>query len=514
MESKKIAQNKAKLLILKKIKLKKFPELTKNLKDYFWNIDNYFKPKFKDNYIIINKDYKKTKTPLSVNKRKAARQKTRKFVPNNSHSSDKKRLNDSNISYYESRKRGIPKNVKETGLKIGQKYISDFEIEDLFNAFKTAQKENKKRDSNFVTANEYIDKNSVIIQSKTTTNFNRFLYEKKKSLFNNDEYKSFPDLNGGGRTSHYFYKKNNINNLNTLNNFNNNNEYYRTASTFMSLNNNNNIKDGHDDNKLESPSKNINKFCTIEKIDSLYNPINTDINFAQKAKTANNFYIDGKNILLRNKLIRRQNQFLLDSKDSNILSLHKAEIDNLAKLLASQEKTISLTTKNKLKINNLNNLLSKKAHKPKKDLLMTNINTYRIRNELKDKLTDLNSKLEPEHNYNWIKDLRENSKIIKTSNNANYYNIRDPFNKTMYNAARDINLGKKKYVRYYKNIIDETNNINNNFDGLYIKGRNLLKMEYDQVKSFKNKKIINTNEMFLPSADIEDILFTDKKYKK
>ena len=39
-------------------------------------------------------------------------------------------------------------------------------------------------------------------------------------------------------------------------------------------------------------------------------------------------------------------------------------------------------------------------------------------------------------------------------------------------------------------------------------------MEYDQVKSFKNKKIINIYEMFLPSADVEDILFTDKKYKK
>ena len=513
MENKKIVQNKAKLLLLKKIKLKKYPELSKNLKEYFWNIDNYFKPKFKNNYIVINKEVKNAKAPLSANKRKQPRQKTRKFVNNSSNSSDKKRLNDSNISYYDNRKRGVPKNIKETRLKIGQKYITDFEIEDLFSAFKTAQKENKKRDSNFVTANNYIDRNSVVIQSKSTTNFNRFLYEKKKSLFNNNDHKKFPDIIGGEGISHNFTKKNN--NLNTLNNFNNNvnNEYYRTTSTFISVNNNN-TKETLVDNTIESPSKNINKFCSIEKMNSLYNTINTDINFDRKAKTTNNFYVEGKNILLRNKLIKKQNQYLLDSKDDNSISLHKAEIDNLAKLLAVQEKTIALTSKNKLKIKNLNNLLSKKAHKSKKNLLMTNINTYRIRNELKDKFTDLNSKLEPEHNYNWIKDLRKKSKSIKTCNNANNYNIRDPYNKTIYNAARDINLGKKKYIKYYKNIIDVTNKINKNFEGLYIKGKNLLKMEYDQVKSFKNKKIINIYEMFLPSADVEDILFTEKKNKK
>ena len=67
-------------------------------------------------------------------------------------------------------------------------------------------------------------------------------------------------------------------------------------------------------------------------------------------------------------------------------------------------------------------------------------------------------------------------------------------------------------MKYFKNLIDESNNMNNNLEGLYIKGKNLLKIEYDQVKSIKNKKIINNYEMYLPSADVEDILFTDQKY--
>ena len=74
------------------------------------------------------------------------------------------------------------------------------------------------------------------------------------------------------------------------------------------------------------------------------------------------------------------------------------------------------------------------------------------------------------------------------------------------------NLGKKKNSKYYKKLIDETNKINNNFEGLFIKGKNLLKTEYDQLKALKTKKIINNYEIYLPTAEVEDILFTDRKY--
>ena len=67
-------------------------------------------------------------------------------------------------------------------------------------------------------------------------------------------------------------------------------------------------------------------------------------------------------------------------------------------------------------------------------------------------------------------------------------------------------------MKYYKNLIEENNNINKNLEGLFIKGKNLLKMEYEQFKSFKSRKIINNYELYLPTSDVEDIIFIDKKY--
>ena len=263
---------------------------------------------------------------------------------------------------------------------------------------------------------------------------------------------------------------------------------------------------------LTNANININDNNPINLLDLNINLIN------KKSKTANNFYhsknINEKSIISRNRLIKRQKQFLLDSKDEDNFELHKARKNYYAEILANQEKTLTKTTKDQLKKNNLYSLLLRKTHKSKENFLMENIDLYRVKNELKDKFTKLNSKLEPEHIYNWIKDLREESKIKSFDNsmNANYYNIRDPFNKIMYNSLNNKIIGKKNNIKYYKIVIDEANNINHNLEGLYIKGKNLLKIEYDQIKLLKNKKIINNNEMYLPSSDVEDILFTDKKY--
>ena len=263
---------------------------------------------------------------------------------------------------------------------------------------------------------------------------------------------------------------------------------------------------------LTNANININDNNPINLLDLNINLIN------KKSRTANNFYhsknINEKSIISRNRLIKRQKQFLLDSKDEDNFELHKTRKNYYAEILANQEKTLTKTTKDQLKKNNLYSLLLRKTHKTKENLLMENIDLYRVKNELKDKFTKLNSKLEPEHIYNWIKDLREESKIKSFDNsmNANYYNIRDPFNKIMYNSLNNKIIGKKNNIKYYKIVIDEANNINHNLEGLYIKGKNLLKTEYDQIKLLKSKKIINNNEMYLPSSDVEDILFTDKKY--
>ena len=511
------------LLFLKKIKLKGYPEFSKNLNQYLWNIDKYFQNSYKDHYIIVgNKENIKTKTPLG-NKRKAEKRKTRKLLNLSIKSNDKEKfyLNESktNISRFD-KKRALSKNIKENYLKIGQKYINDYEIEDLFNAYKTAQKLNKKKSRNFVFPKDYVDKNSPIFSAKTITNFNRYLFDKKNSI-NNIEYKNNSDNESvGGINSVKIMKKisNKKNNIQ-----NKNNECYKTNSTTISYNN---LKDNINNNNLiESYSKKVN-FCSISKMNLTNTNSNNTINIQnlninsinKKSKTANNFYplncVDEKNIISRNRLINRQNQFLLSQKDEGNFTPNKSSRNHYAQILAIQEQTLSKTARDELKKNSLYNMLRQKTHKSKENLLMTNIDSYRIKNELKDKFIKLNSKLEPEHIYNWEKDLREESKIktIDNNKNINYYNIRDPFNKTIHILLKNKFIGKKNNMKYYKILIDETNNINNNYEGLCIKGKNLLKTEYEQIKLLKNKKIINNYDLYLPLADVEDILFMDKKY--
>ena len=357
----KASPNISKLFILKKINLKKFPQLTKDLKEYFWNRDKYFQQKTKDYYIIVGNNKAKKENSSSGKQRKADRRKTRKFLNISINSPDKKHSNDSKLN--SSRfiiKRGITKNIKETaGLKIGQRYINDYELEDLFNAFETAHKINKKRSVIFVSPMDYIDKNSLILTSRTSTNLNRFLSEGKFSnekLKKSNENKKSKDFEKEGSGKKITKQKNNI--MNDLNNINN--DYYKTASTFGSLNN---IKENKNENIIDSPSRDINKFCSLSKMNSLNNPINFLINqiFNKKSKIMNNFYSlnnsEEKNIIKRNKIIRPQNQLLINSKDEDNFASQKTKkytvnvtlkrLQYFALILATQENTLSKTSKKK-----------------------------------------------------------------------------------------------------------------------------------------------------------------------
>ena len=513
-------ENKTKLLLLRKIKLGKFPQLSKNLNDFFWNSEKYFEPRYKDHLIVVgNKQNYKTRSPIT--KRRVNKRQTRKMLIQSLHSSTdlKKKLietKDDTSSSRTDKKRGISKNTKEGGLKNGQKYIDDFELEELFDMFKKVQKINKKKFNNFVMAREFIDNNTLILKTKTSTNLNKILETKKsQTIINKKESKNLPYLWGPEMAeSQISSNKKNLYNLN--------NDYYKTASTFMSLNS---FKEEKDDNKniTETNRTNNNNFSSISKIHFLNKEFNNYKINDKKAKTAKNFYHirtldENKKVLSRNNLIKKQNQFLLNNSKDN-LTINKGQRTIYAKLLANQEQAIMQITKNQSKSKNLFKTLSEKTHRDKKDLLITNIESYRIKNELKDKFLILNSKLSPEHVYNWTNDLRRQPKSNKNNNNENdkdnnydLYNIRDPFNKTMYNLKSKKNLSKKKDLKYFKNIIDESNNINNNLDGMFIKGENLLKKEYEQAKDLKNRKILNNFEMFLPPSDFEDILFTDQKY--
>ena len=229
-------------------------------------------------------------------------------------------------------------------------------------------------------------------------------------------------------------------------------------------------------------------------------------------------------------MIKKQNQFLSECKENNYIP-NKSEKKILAELLANQEKAILKIKSNNLKTNILCKTLSEKTHRDKENLLICNTDSYRVKHELKNKFSFLNTKLAPENIYNWAKDLRTDAQINKSKkikinlnsddeendthkDRIDSYNIRSPYNKTMYNISKKRSFGKKKDMKYFRNLIDETNNINKNFEGLFINGKNLLSLEYEQTKNLKNKKIINNYEIYLPSSDIEDLVFTDKKYRK
>ena len=527
--------NMTKLLILKKIELNKYPIFSKNLKEFFWNRDKYFQPKYKDHYIVVgNKDNTKSKSN-SIIKRKINRRQTRRNVTLTI-STEKRNLNESSRRYsisdttkLDRRKGSILKNVKETGLKVGQKYINDYELEELFNMFEKVQKMNRKKVDNFIMAKEYIDNNSLILRTKTS----KFIPQIKKSQnLIKKESEALPDMGSSQNLKKVSNQKNNSNS-----NINLNMDYYKTTSTFSSLHN---LKDGKD-YKEENDNVNINEtpkniiFCSISKINSLNSPINNyrTPSREHKFRTAKNFFrvknLYDKRIVSRNNMIKKQNQFLSECKEDNSIP-NKSQKKIFAELLANQEQAILKRKKNNLKTKNICKALSEKTHRNKESLLINNTDSYRVKNELKNKFRFLNTKLAPEYLYNWTKDLRKDDQINKNKkikinlysddeNDAHKdtidsYNIRSPYNKTMYNISKKRSFGKKKDMKYFRNLIDESNNINKNYEGLFVNGKNLLSLEYEQSKSLKNKKIINNYEIYLPSSDTEDIVFTDKKYRK
>ena len=129
--------------------MNKYPIFSKHLKDFFWNTDKYFQPKYKDHYIVIgSKDNAKGKTN-SIGKRKLNRRQTRRNI-NLTINAEKRNLNESrrvsvsDTTRIDRKKGSLIKSVKETGLKLGQKYISDYELEELFNMYQKVQKMNPR----------------------------------------------------------------------------------------------------------------------------------------------------------------------------------------------------------------------------------------------------------------------------------------------------------------------------------------------------------------------------------
>lgn len=471
-----------KKFFLKKIRLTDFPDLKKIYKDFFNNSSNYLNGKYKNKYILIGKLHNKKEKDDLILKIKNKMFKNKKI-------SVISKITTENNSYIEKKNFIDNKINKNSTLKLGQQYIDDIELDDLFNKFKTVHKINKSKTTNFITLKDIIEKkiknnpssNNIKIENNSGNNFQLHkssennIYNKTIStsfsnkkfkndnLFDSNLRKSLLEIKKLNKDLHPFSKINSVNNIITQFNGNNN-------------------------NKLENQ-----KFSTMNNF--------FDINNKKKK--------NDKNIRKRNKMINKQIQFLSENKDSNNW-ICKTEKNYFAQILANQEKALLKSSKSQTLINNYGNKISMKLNKPKKDLLFLNIDKYRIIQELRNRIDVLNKKVGPEHYYNWIKDLRSISEENFNNKNKDNYNI-NKIRNPMKND-RKYNFFKNNFrLKNLKKIVNEINKDSQNYEGLLVKGQNLLKLEYEYVKSLKNKKIINNFEAFLPTIDLEDKNFANNK---
>jgi hypothetical protein len=149
-------ENKKRQLFLKKIKLTDFPKLKNIYYDFFNNKVNYFKNKYKNNYVVIGKiQDEKEKEDINT-KVKAYRGKYKKYMLNASKINNSKVTPEDN-SHVEKKYVGS-KYGKISSLKIGQHYVDETELEDLFKKFKTVHRINKSKTNDFITVKDLIEK--------------------------------------------------------------------------------------------------------------------------------------------------------------------------------------------------------------------------------------------------------------------------------------------------------------------------------------------------------------------
>ena len=168
--------------------------------------------------------------------------------------------------------------------------------------------------------------------------------------------------------------------------------------------------------------------------------------------------------------------------------INKSKKKYFAELLANQERSLLKYSKSQAKFESLSIKISNTTNKRKNDLLLLNSDDYRIKNELLNKFENSSKILEKEHYYNWYDELR----IVSNTNSDNLnnlYYIRNLLKK--YKIIKN-SIFKKKFKGFknVRKIVNDVNKASHNFEGLIVKGQNLLQLEYDYVKNLKNKKII------------------------
>ena len=458
------------VLSIKKINIKERPDIKKYLTNFFENPNNFFFDKFKTQKVILGKqklEGQKFEVPTPKNlHRKLLKRRPTMRLQQSSFLSESKILSRETSYIRGDKRRGFKDIMDIIQNNNGKKYISDGEIEEIFNAFKQVQELNKNRGKDFITTKEFTDNNYI-----------NYIDENFIKNNNNNNYNSIIK-NASRKTSNEIL----LNAINTK----------RNSRLALSENKDKEIQSQKNYNNIHSQSTSINNIN-----DDVFNSIDHSTAKTTKRfmKTSQSFFNkNNKNIIKRNLdkneaniIFEKQNQFL----SSINCDIGKKE---MAKKLASQEKILLCKSKSQSQITELYNFLAKKAKKKPADLLLETIEDYREFKDLKLKINDLIKKRNPYQNYKWSDDLRITSPRNKSEpeNKQSDEIVINNKNKTLTNFFK----GKNEYLKRkiskarYKALMNNIIKTKENLSGLEIKGKSLLKCEYDRIKKLKGKKVI------------------------
>lgn len=525
-------------LILHKINIKEKPLYKKYLKQFFENPRKFFVSNYANKIIVLNR-FKTQENlfelPLPQNLLRRYKARKNKGVQLINDTSIKEQIDDM-VSPYNNNKIGNRRRKiilgikKEKDDKRDKREITEEELQKIYAAFEDVRSLNKNRIDNFITKNEYVDLMYKNYKENNENNDDNTTEDNKEIKENNDDIKfrkyvksksSLAIRNRSKVHKDDLHKKIvsakivKFNDRNSINIYKRKNseiiipkipeKMIHKSKTFAS------IFDEKLPQKIPQNKNEENNLTTNSQYSTLYKTRNKS--FLSNLKKTYNKYLEAKTGLNREQLLlEKQYQYTMDVNSTAI----KKEF---AKKLATQEKALNHNKKIDNRNNNMMEILAKKINKEKDDLIIAQVDDYRIMKDIKSELQDLIEKNIPEYNYKWNKDLRNNSEDChykKINNQIQREIVRNPLNAKNRANSVDKRFGEaeKNYIRQnirksdYRKFVRDLSMSKGNFNGLLIKGKNLLKCEKDLIKKIKGKKYIINYNSTLQEKDINDVLYT------
>jgi len=488
---------------VKKIDVKSYPKIRKNLDLFFNDINKYFETSYDNKYLIVGKKLKhndtKIKSSCLENSKKKLFHKmtTLKKSHNilktsnnsNKNSMSQKSKNSRNIT--DERRKNFT-SVDETQLKQGQRFVDDKELDNIFKLFKELQRLNKNKNKDFLTFKE-------LNAYKSSNSFNSNIEDKNVNY----------DYN---KTLTFIKNDNNDSNNKVVNIFRNKGNLKPSLINYKTLAPKNKILNINDYQKnyiKRNTNRTLNDIDNYKTSSTGFTYSNNDINNKTYLMTTNsniikdNFNLNN-DIKRKNKLILKQLQYISPELDETI----KKE---MAKNLALQENVLK-HHRNKTKMQlMLVKYISEKIKKSKNKLLMFKEYNYRPNYETKMKLHNLQNKINPEKVYNWVEDLHLPEYKIKKEKQyiSSEETIRYPQHMKLLSPVKLNIFEKSEYItrkipsNQLMNLKKNLGKIQKSYDSLHVKGVNLLKLEADIAKKLKGRKILNDYERLMSPTNFK-----------